>query len=563
MPPHRSLVLLATVALLGGCVTQTARVGDNAFPPAATPSVAADSPAAPAAAPDEGADAQSLSADDSDAGGKSVEAAEASLSLPPAHAARNSRSGSVWPDLRHGFALKVVQRPRVAQQLAWYSRHPHYLTRALERGDRYIYYIVQQLKARHMPTEIALLPVVESAYHPFAYSNGRAAGLWQFIPGTGRRFGLKQNWWYDGRRDVIASTRAALDYLDSLHQMFGGDWLLALAAYNSGAGTVQHAIRKNRRAGRPTDFWHLDLPNETRDYVPKLLAVSAVVADPSAYGASLPDVPDAPQFAVVDTGGQIDLALAADLAGIKLKELYWLNPGYNQWSTAPKGPHRLLLPIEKAETFKQKLAVLPHNKRVRWTRHKVRSGEALLTIAKHYHTTVALIRNVNGLPGNTIRAGHYLMIPVATRSLDRYSLSAKQRLLARQNRHRAGKSRIKLVVRSGDSLWSLARHYGVHTGELAKWNNMAPRDTLHIGQKLVVWVGGGKHGHRRVAGGPPARIRPVHYTVRRGDSVAAISQRFRVRVTDVLRWNGIERTDYLQPGQHLTLYVDVTRQSGA
>jgi peptidoglycan lytic transglycosylase D len=570
MPTPGRLALLAA-ALLGGCATQSTRLDHTALPSVAQPTAPAAAVPAPSSAADTAADTPAKSANDAaddtandttsdgnDGNADDVEAAEASLSLPPAHAV-SSGGESIWPVLRQGFRLKVADQRAVAQQIAWFRRHPDYLTRTLDRGDRYIYYIVQQLKARDMPTEIALLPVVESAYHPFAYSNGRAAGLWQFIPGTGRRFGLKQNWWYDGRRDVIASTKAALDYLEYLHGVFNGDWLLALAAYNSGSGTVRYAIRKNRRHRRPTDFWHLDLPRETRNYVPKLLALSAVVADPSAYGLSLPAVPNKPQFAVVDTGGQLDLALAADLAGVAVEELYWLNPGCNQWSTAPKGPNRLLVPIDHAEAFKTKLAALPARKRIHWIRHKIRSGEALLTIARHYHTTVAMIRNVNGLHGNTIRAGHHLMIPVAAKSLDKYTLSAKQRLLARQSRRHRGKGRITVVVRSGDSFWTIARHYGVHTGQLAKWNGMAPRDTLHIGQKLVVWVGS-RHHSRTVASS--ARIRTVHYTVRRGDSVARISQRFRVNVSDVLRWNGIDRGDYLQPGQRLTLYVDVTRQSG-
>jgi len=242
--------------------------------------------------------------------------------------------------MRAGFALDEVQEPAIDTQLAWFERNPEYLERVFQRAQRYMYHIVTEVEARGMPSEFALLPVVESAYEPFAYSSSRAAGLWQFIPGTGVRFGLKQTWWYDGRRDVVESTRAALDYLQALHDEFNGDWLLAIAAYNVGEAGVERAIAYNKSVGRPTDFWHLNLPAETRAYVPKLLAMKRLMAEPERYGLEFAPIANEPYFAVIDTDSQIDLKIATQLAGTTYDEIVALNPGYNRWATDPEGPHQ-------------------------------------------------------------------------------------------------------------------------------------------------------------------------------------------------------------------------------
>lgn len=459
--------------------------------------------------------------------------------------------------VRNGFALEPVMNAKVQAQLDYYARHPDYLARVFTRAQRYMPFIVEELERRGMPLELALLPIVESAYDPFAYSHGRAAGLWQIIPGTGRRFGLRQNWWYDGRRDVVDSTTAALDYLEYLHDLLDGDWLLAVAGYNAGGGGVMRAVNRNRAASKPIDFWHLSLPRETSGYVPRLLALAEIVRDPAAYDLTLPELADAPQFASVDIGGQLDLALAAELAGLDLDTLYAYNSGFNRWATDPEGPHRLLLPADVADAFADALAAVPGKERIRWQRHKVKSGEAISQIARRYHTTVDAIRAANGLSGNVIRAGSYLTIPVATKPLTSYSKSADARLAATQNREREGR-RIEHVVASGESFWSISRRFDVGVRELAAWNGMAPGDTLSVGQKLVVWT-----QQPGPTAGPVGRdlTRKLHYTVRRGDSLYEIAQRFRVTVGDLVRWNGIDRNNILRPGQQLTMYVDVTQQS--
>ncbi len=412
-----------------------------------------------------------------------------------------------------------------------------------------------------MPAELALLPAVESAFRPFAYSSGRAAGIWQFIPSTGRGFGLKQNWWYDGRRDVVASTRAALDYLKQLNRQFDGDWQLALAAYNSGAGTVRSAIRKNKRQGKPSDFWSLKLPKETKKYVPRLLAISEIFGHPEKYNISLLTIPDEPYFATVDIQSQLDLALAAQMAELSIQEIYQLNSGYNRWATDPEGPHQLHLPIEKADTFLTRLSQLPDEKRVSWKRYKIRRGDSLSVIAKKHGTTAKLLKQVNKLSDSKIRAGKHLLIPVATKQLDLYAFSASQRKARTQNKPRKG-SKQHYMVRNGDSLWEIAKTHKVSHRKLAKWNGMAPADPIRPGQKLVLRVE--KQGPKEKLSAldlqPSGIQNSVSYKVRRGDSLSLIAQRFSVSVHELKKWNALP-DKYLQPGQHLKLYVDVTEQT--
>ncbi len=475
----------------------------------------------------------------------------------------------LWSRLRDGFQLSAHQHPRVQNDLAWYTRHKSYLARMTERATPYLHLIVEEIERRGIPMEIALLPVVESAYQPFAYSHGRAAGLWQFVPGTGRRFKLSQTWWYDGRRDVTASTHAALDYLEYLHRYFDGDWLHALAAYNSGEGTVRKAIRRNKKKGKATDYWSLDLPKETEGYVPKLLAISTLVANPPAHDVILASVPDTPYLSNVDVGSQIDLDLAAELAGITLEEIYRYNPGFNRWATDPKGPHKLLVPVEKVEQFQNALSEYPKSERISWKRHKIKSGEVLGVIAENYRTNADLIRKVNGIKGNNIRAGKTIIIPVARKSLSRYRLSANQRLQSTQSRKRKG-NRLEYQVREGDTLWDIAKKYSVEVQQLASWNGMAPRDPLRPGSKLVIWT---KDKQKKVSAINPATFvhpfektttRRIGYTVRNGDSLALISGKFRVSIDSLKRWNKkLQGKKYLKPGEKLTLYVDVKRQSGS
>ncbi|MCB4435763.1 LysM peptidoglycan-binding domain-containing protein [Alteromonas sp. McT4-15] len=455
----------------------------------------------------------------------------------------------VWERASAKFALTIPDDARVTAQKKWYLKHPEYMSRVVKRAKPFLYYIVEEIEKRDMPMELVLLPIVESAFDPFAYSHGRAAGMWQFVPATGKRFGMDQTWWYDGRRDVIASTQGALDYLTYLNKMFDGDWLHALAAYNSGEGRVMRAIKSNKRAGKPTDFWNLSLPRETRAYVPKLLALADILKHKEEYAFAWPEVENVAVIKVVDIGSQVDLAFAADLAGLSLKELHGLNPGFNRWATSPEGPHRLVLPLDKADAFSQALAKIDQKERLNWVRHTVKSGDSLIKIAKQYRTTVKVIKQVNELDGSMIRVGQAIMVPVALQELDSYSLSQEQRLASLQNSS-SSKQKVRHTVQSGDTLWDIARKYKVGTKQLAKWNGMAPGDMLHPGKTLVVWLEGKSDG---------GITKQLTYTVRNGDSLSRIASKFNIKVADISKWNGLNAKRYLQPGQKLKLYVDVTR----
>lgn len=457
----------------------------------------------------------------------------------------------LWARLRGQMTLDHDVHSRMEPHIAYYARHQGYINRVSDRSSRYIYHILNEIEARGLPAELALLPIVESAYDAFAYSHGRASGLWQFIPATGRAYGLEQDWWYDGRRDVVAATDAALTYLAKLNDQFDGDWMLALAAYNSGAGTVRRAQEAARKAGKSTDYWSLNLPRETRQYVPKLLALSAIIDDPEQYGINLPSLVDEPYFEIVDLAGQIDLAQVAQLSGVSTDEIYLLNPAFNRWATRPEGPHRILVPIDNADQLRNGLAQLPDNERLNWNRHVVKSGESLIVLAKRYNTTVDVIRDVNGLSGNLIRIGEALMIPTASES--DYRLSSEGRLSSNQEREREG-NRIDYEVQAGDSFWLISQKYGVSSRSLASWNNMAPGDTLRIGQKLVIWT------TQQVAANTTARTitRRVSYQVRSGDSLSSIGQRFKVSVSQLREWNS-DLGRYLQPGDNIAIFVNVTQ----
>ena len=332
--------------------------------------------------------------------------------LSDRHTTAEIPAGNLWTRLRSGFALPAGRSGPVQAQLHRFARNPGDVERIMQRGRPYLHHILSEINRRGLPMELALLPAVESAFDPFARSPRGAAGLWQFMPRTASQFGLKQDAWYDGRRDVIAATAAALDYLTQLQQRFNGDWLLALAAYNAGPARVQRAIRHNRNNGKPVDFWHLQLPRETRDYVPKLLALRTLITTPAIYGLILPAVADTPYFSVLDSGGSIDLAVVARLAGVSLGEIHRLNPAHIRQIVRHGGPHRLLIPATRAASFRTQLAGLAEQQRSHWVRHRIRAGDTLNAIARRYRITVAHLSEFNQLPDSSIMAGDLLIVPV-------------------------------------------------------------------------------------------------------------------------------------------------------
>ena len=462
--------------------------------------------------------------------------------------------------LRAGFQLEDADEAIVDRELNWYANHPDYLERTWGRAEHYLHFIVEQLKARNMPLDLALLPVVESAFEPYAYSRARASGLWQFIPGTGSNYGLKQDWWYDGRRDVVASTRAALDYLQSLHDTFDGDWLLAIAAYNCGAGNVSKAVRHNQRKGQPIDFWHLKLPRETRSYVPKLLAMRRIVADPGAYGLEFSQIDDAPYFKQVATGGQIDLQVAAELSGLTKDDLYELNPAFHRWATDPTGPYSLLVPTDVPEGLEQTLLTLTPEQRLRVARYQVQRSDSVASIAKQYATTPETLRHLNGMETNDKPViGSTVLVPSAAIQLPEKAMRAAA-LVDRPGR--MGRGRLAHhglhVVRRGDTLFGIAHRLGTDVRTLARLNNMNVGDPIRAGQRLVVSSKAPRTGTASTRSRSTAAAgsgRQVTYTVRRGDTLYGIARLLQVTVRELLAWNSMVTGSAIRPGQKLVAFV--------
>jgi membrane-bound lytic murein transglycosylase D len=455
--------------------------------------------------------------------------------------------GDLFERIRNGFVIEDVDHATVDREERWFASHPAYLDRTFKRGERYLYHIVNEIEARKMPLELALLPVVESAFNPVAYSRARASGLWQFIPGTGRRYDLKQNWYYDGRRDVVAATSAALDYLQFLAEEFDGDWLLAVAAYNCGEANIARAVARNRKAGKPTDFFSLKLPRETRAYVPKLLAMRRIVGDPAAHGLEFAPIPNEPYFSQIDVAGQIDLHVAAELAELAPEELLALNPAFNHWVTDPDGPHQLLVPVDRESRFVEAIAALPPEKRVRVVYHHVRKGDTLGGIADKYGVSIAAIKTANKIRGTLIRPGQDLLITAAPSGMGAPTSTLKAALEERAPRNTSDKH----IVRRGDTLWSIARSHGVTMESIVSSNGLSNDDTLAVGQVLSI------PGTTTLASADPEAVdtRSTTYVVRRGDTLSRIATKFRVRLSDLLGWNDLTKRSVIRPGQRLVMYV--------
>jgi membrane-bound lytic murein transglycosylase D len=574
-------MLLLPLVLLAGCAHQPARAPQVTAPvtiPAPAPieiqapSIAADTSSVPvvidvgptAPAPYPGATADAL-----DSG---ITTDSEGLPGPPADSLVVIKQPELFARLRGGFKLDDVDQPAVASQLNWFANHPDFLERTWGRAGLWLYYIVGQLEQRKMPVELALLPVIESAFEPYAYSRARAAGLWQFISDTGRRFGLKQNWWYDGRRDPIEATRAALDYLQALHQEFDGDWLLAIAAYNCGEMTVSRAIQRNLRLGKPTDFWHLKLPTETRGYVPELLAMRRLVANPERYGLEFSRIPNEPYFVAISTGGQIDLKVVADLAGVSVEDLYELNPAFHRWATDPTGPYRLLVPSDAAEGLQDTILHLTPEQRMRVDHYTVRRGDTIATIARRYATKPDVIRVLNDLDANDLPViDAVLRVPSLNIQLPEKAMRAAMQFDSPGRMRRGGRRPHIHVVRRGDTLFALAQRLGIDTQTLAQANGIKAGDHLHAGQKLR--FGGssslladaspsaGKSSSGISAQASSDGGRRMTYIVRRGDTLYGIARLLQVTVNELMGWNGMSGERNLKPGQTLVAFVR-TRSSG-
>lgn len=443
------------------------------------------------------------------------------------------RPPDLWRRLAIEIRMSLGASPGVEAALREYAANPGFVMAAVERAAPYLHFVLSEIERRGLPYEIALIPVVESGYAPRATSPDGAAGLWQIMAVTGRRLGLQQSRWYDGRRDVVDSTRAALDYLEKLRDRFRGDWLLAFAAFNCGEGTVERAMERNRRAGLGTDFAALELPRETERYVPRLLALTEIFAHPEKHGLALPVLPDAPWFDSVDVGAPLDLERVRDWAGMDEDAFDALNPGFRTRFTAPGNPTRVLVPVGRADAVRTALAALTPEDRVAPRTHVVAAGETLSHIAARSGVSVAALRQTNGLRGHRIRAGQRLLLPAPGTPAAQVDATPE-----------AGSGGVH-VIAPGDTFWDIARVYGTTPEALAAANGLGVTATLRPGRELRLPTG------RPAQPGTPR----IHYEVRQGDSLWTISKRFKVTVEDLRRWNGLTGRRYLRPGQKLVVHV--------
>jgi membrane-bound lytic murein transglycosylase D len=385
----------------------------------------------------------------------------------------------LWARIRRGFAMPDLSSRLVRRQESYYKSRPEYLQRVFDRGRMYLYHIVTELERRGMPTELALLPMVESAFNPMAYSRAHASGLWQFIPATGKRFELEQTWWYDERRDIVDSTSAALDYLQLLYEM-QGDWHLALASYNWGEGAVSRAVAKNRRAGKPTHYASLRMPKETRTYVPKLQAFKNIIRDPAAFGIELEPIPDEPYFVQVAQAVDMDLQLAAELAEMPVDEFLALNPGFSRPLIRASESTRLVLPSEKLAVFYGNLAKRKGASLVSWRLYRPKRGEKFAPIAKRFGISIAELKTVNGIPRRSWRMPSVLVVPTRSQAQE----ASKLPVMYAPPIPVRGRLGIVHRVRKGDTLSGIARRYGVSVRSLKQWNRVG--DVLRIGQKIAI-----------------------------------------------------------------------------
>jgi len=447
---------------------------------------------------------------------------------------------SVWYRISEGLTFyHQYYNDDIQAEIDWFESHPQLMEEVSERAAPFIYEIVNEIEKRGLPMELALLPVIESAYRPEAKSSVNAAGLWQFMGATARGLGLKRDWWYDGRHDPIASTSAALDYLEALYQQFNEDWLLALAAYNAGQGTISRAIRRNENQDKDTDFWSLRIPGETRQHVPRLLALSYLMADPLGNQIKIAMTPDEPAIARVDAGGQIDLTLAAQLAGIDTDTLYALNPGYLQWATSPLGPHWINLPIDQVDLFESALAELG-DQRTTWERYTIQPGDSLGKIASDFRTQVSVLQEANNISGSMIRAGDTLLIPRAYQAGDPMPSALAEMMPESQDR--------RYTVQSGDTLWRISRQFRVSVDDLMSWNRLNSDDVIRPGQQILIRS---QVLTATIDGEPESST--LQYRVRPGDSLSRIASEHDVSVRELVNWNGISERSTLYPGQELQI----------
>jgi membrane-bound lytic murein transglycosylase D len=502
----------------------------------------------------------------------------------------SAREDDLWMRIRAGFALADLDTPLVKSNEAWYADRPDYVQRMTERSQLYLFHIVEEVDRRKLPSEIALLPMIESAFNPTAYSRSQASGIWQFIPSTGKHFGLDQNWWYDGRRNVLSATNAALDYLEMLRARFGS-WELALAAYNCGEGCVARAMATNQARGLPTDFLSLNLPNETRNYVPKLLAIKNIIADPDAYGLKLNDVPNKPFFTTVEIKKHIDTALAARFADMTKEEFIALNPAFTKPVITHNDNQQLLLPTTKLATFNANMQRYGEQQLHTWQAYQARAGEPVDKIAAKFHISSRELRALNSIKEKRgkLKTAQLLLVPLhlAQPLPTAKEIATTQVKTETVAENAEGQS---YEVQTGDTLYALAKRFNTTTDAIAAQNNLES-DTVKAGNRIQIpadatfpkiekdaATGDGDHAEAKPAehlletsaladtGNQPifakpvapakatAAPRPAYYTIKRGDTLHGIARTFKVTIAQLMQWNNLGKGAKLTPGAKVQVY---------
>lgn len=442
----------------------------------------------------------------------------------------------LWDRIRNQLSFSFPEDNKKAEiYRERFTNNQYAVNRISNSGQRYLFHTVKRAEELNLPIELALIPFIESEFDPYAKSVYGATGIWQFLPATGSEWGLKSNWWYDGKRDVIASTEAAFNFLIYLHQRFDNDWFLALAAYNAGPSRVSRAIKKNKGEGKPTDFWSLKLPKETTYYVTKLHVLCELIKNPASYGVNLPSIANRQYFVKVKTPGQVDLLQAADLAGITPEAIYELNPGFSQWATDPGGPHYLLLPTGVADRFLIQLSSLNEVELVQWDRYQIQKGDNLFKIANKYNMEVSVLKEINQMESDLIYAGKEIMVPRGPAWTKTF----------------VPRSRTYKVVK-GDTFWGISKKYGVTIQDLTLWNDLNLSSPLQIGQKIKIYS-----KYERVRGKTPnKKTRTLLYPVKSGDTLSRIGSRFGIKATDIQVWNKLKSSELIYPGQVLKIILD-------
>jgi len=501
---------------------------------------------------------------------------------------RYRNADNLWDVLRDEFTLPHYENhPAVQERIQWFLENQDFLVRSASRAAPYLYYISQQVKKRHLPAELVLLPIIESGYDPYSLSNMGAAGIWQLMPGTASGLGVKRNGWYDGRRDIIASTRAALTYLAYLQSFFEGNWLYAIAAYNTGEGNVLSAIKRNIRHGEDTDFWSLPLAQQTRDYVPSLLALAIIISNPDRYPIYLPPVRNAPYLAQVDVGSTISIKYAASLAGITHKKLMQLNSAYTEAHASNKGPYKIILPIENVEQFSENLSQSRNAEHsINWQHYRVKSGDTLASIANKFDVGVGALRKLNQLSSNRVKKGMNLIIPITTTPKssktddnteplhDEYRnesiaqnkmMSQPKKQLAKQQKTILQTKTIRVstsyklqpgdtvyMIRKNDTLDSIAKRFHLSKLALLQTNHLK-NNKLAIGKQIIIPTHQLRQGNQKQKS-KSHEIAPgdTIYMVRSGDTLEKISKKFHTNAS-VIRVANVINTSMVREGDRLVI----------